>query len=149
MKCNGINCPITSFCKHFEVDGDPAPIVIDQGLFNCSEFSCNNVHAEQRRPLGNQIIESLENLGDQAGGSGHLSHVTYKLLACEEIFLNEIKSYFLLYELYIQSEFNDYSYMKAYSLIWKNDEVLRKNEVLNHNTSYPDDLGFELPTELE
>lgn len=148
MKCNGKNCPITSFCKHFKVDGDPSPIVIDQSLFNCSEFSYNDVRSEQQT-VGDQIIETLENLGDQAGGSGHLSHVTYKLLACEEIFLNEIKGYFLLYELFIQSEFNDYSYMKAFSLIWENGEIIQMKEIFNHNTSYPDDLGFELPTELE
>ncbi len=144
MRCSGKNCPIKLYCERFHVSGKAdAPYFYKNKLLHCASYTIKRPNSITTDEIGELIIAQLQKSGDVAGGSGHMSYVTTELLLSKQLSSHE---YFVLFEINIQSEFNDYFYIKAFDVILDSqNRITAFNPLATENLNTPDNPDWEFP----
>ncbi len=124
------------------------PFIEEEGIVTCAQFWFNELGISEPPETVDMIKQKIEQdhkIGYQAGGSGHMAHVSYDLISLKELteYPDQSKLVLYGYRQFVESEFNTSEYMKVVILLLDqaNEKQAEKN-LVTVRTDTPDELGF-------
>ena len=151
-KCSGTDCPLKSMCYRYTAEDESefqtymmaVPFKSDDKGAHCEFFWLDRTCelTEEQKKSGLNYLKSSLGDGYSAGGSGHLSHQSYKVFALHDFEIDSVNYRLLGYEHIIESEFRTIQYTRVDILINEQQKLTFSNRLIDKMETFEDDLGL-------